>query len=99
MACAGEQSALPGAGSVLHDVAMLEFDTAHRGAGRRFVRYASAVTQAEIRRLSRAQRPQRGAGDAIATVQHELLRLSHPAPTPLRRRRRPPGLADPAQTG
>jgi len=51
----------------------------HRHGDRRFVRHARAVTQAEIRRLSRlgvapAQQPH----DAVETVQHELRRLSGP---------------------
>jgi hypothetical protein len=53
-----------------------------RFGDRRFVRYADAVTQAEIRRLSRRPRtaPEDHVHDVVETVQHELRRLAHPGP-------------------
>lgn len=63
----------------LHDGCVLDFEPLPRRGDQRFRRYAAAITQAEIRRLSRAQRPvQLPLHDTMATVQHELRRLSHP---------------------
>jgi hypothetical protein len=58
---------------------VLDFEPLPRRGDQRFRRYAAAITQAEIRRLSRAQRAaQLPLHDTMASVQHELRRLSHP---------------------
>jgi hypothetical protein len=56
---------------------MLELDLTTRHDHHRFLGHASAVTQAEIRRLRRFnQFPPEPAHDTIETVQRELQRLS-----------------------
>jgi len=57
---------------------MTELAHTHRHGDRRFLRHAHAVTQAEIRRLSRLGAAAQPPHDAVETVQHELRRLSTP---------------------
>jgi hypothetical protein len=61
---------------------MLDLDSSARRGDPRFLRRANAITQAEIRRLSRpgASTPERP-HDAVDAVQQELRRLADPHPS------------------
>jgi hypothetical protein len=60
---------------------MAELVPSARSGDPRFLRHANAVTQAEIRRLSRLEsQTEEQARDVIQAVQHELRRLATPRP-------------------
>jgi hypothetical protein len=67
---------------------VLDIDPPTRPGGQRFLRYANAVTQAEIRRLLSSHPPVRPQPrDGLETVQQELRRLSRSRPRATARRR------------